>query len=157
VFDAVAALLGLGSYNHFDAQLPMALESVAEPKCQDSYEFDLQGADDEPLQVDLGRTLRRIVDDIECDTPVGIVAARFHNTLAEALLGMAQAARERARLDIVALSGGVFCNRYLTDRLSQRLKEEGFTVLLNRDVPANDGGLALGQAAIAAEMMSRVE
>ena len=152
VFDAVAALLGLGSYNHFDAQLPMALEAVAEADCEDSYELDLHAAGEEPLQLDLGRTLRQIVDDIKRDSPVGIVAARFHNTLAEALLRMAQVARERTRLDVVALSGGVFCNRYLTDRLGRRLKEEGFTVLLNRNVPANDGGLALGQAAIAAEM-----
>ncbi len=67
---------------------------------------------------------------------------------------MAQAARQSTRLEVVALSGGVFCNRFLTDRLIRRLKQEGFTVLWNRDVPSNDGGIALGQAAIAAQILN---
>jgi hydrogenase maturation protein HypF len=66
---------------------------------------------------------------------------------------MAQAARQSTRLETVALSGGVFCNRFLTDRLIRRLKQAGFTVLWNRDVPSNDGGIALGQAAIAANII----
>jgi hydrogenase maturation protein HypF len=56
-------------------------------------------------------------------------------------------------LEVVALSGGVFCNRFLMDRLIRRLKQEGFTVLWNRSVPSNDGGIALGQAAIAAGIL----
>ena len=155
VFDAVAALLGLGSYNHFDAQLPMALESLAEPGIDDCYEFDLPHGV-EPLQLDLGRTLQGMVEDLKRETPVAVISTKFHNTLAEALLAMAKAARESTRLEVAALSGGVFCNRFLTDWLVLRLKQEGFTVLLNRDVPANDGGIALGQAAIAADVMNRV-
>jgi len=153
VFDAVAACLGLGSYNHFDAQLPMALESVADADCTDSYEFDLREAGDKPLQLDLRRMLRGIVADVKRDVPPAIVSARFHNTLAEALLALAQKARKKTRLDVVALSGGVFCNRCLLNRLVKRLEEESFTVLLNRAVPSNDGGIALGQAAIAASLI----
>ncbi len=156
VFDAVAACLGLGSYNHFDAQLPMALESVADADCADAYEFDLQEAGDRPLQLDLRRMLRGIVADVKRDISPGMVSARFHNTLAEALLALTQKARERTRLEVVALSGGVFCNRYLLNRLVERLQEERFTVLLNRAVPANDGGIALGQAAIAARLIESV-
>ena len=63
--------------------------------------------------------------------------------------------REITKLNIVALSGGVFCNRYLTNRLIDLLKREDFPVLFNREVPANDGGLSLGQAAIAAYIVSR--
>jgi len=155
VFDAVAACLGLGSYNHFDAQLPMAIESVADADCTDGYQFDLHDGGDEPLQLDLRRTLREIVADVKSSIPPGIVSAKFHNTLAEALLALARTARERTRLDVVALSGGVFCNRYLLNRLVERLEEESFTVLLNRAVPSNDGGIALGQAAIAASAISR--
>ena len=151
VFDAVAALLGLGNYNHFDAQLPMALESLAEPGIDDCYEFDLrQGV--EPLQLDLRRTLKGMVEDLRSEESAAIISAKFHNTLAEALVAMAKAARQSTRLEIVALSGGVFCNRFLTDRLIRRLKQEGFTVLWNRSVPSNDGGIALGQAAIAAQL-----
>jgi hydrogenase maturation protein HypF len=149
VFDAVAAMLGLGHYNHFDAQLPMALESLAEPGIDDRYDFGVQ-QDVEPLELDLRRTLRGVVEDLRRGRRPAIISAKFHNTLAEALLAMAKAARENTRLQVAALSGGVFCNRYLTDRLATRLKQEGFVVLLNRDVPSNDGGIALGQAAIAA-------
>ncbi len=152
VFDAVAALVGVGNYNHFDAQLPMALESIAAPDVGDSYEFDLLESV-EPLQLDLRRTLKGVVEDLRSGKTVAVVSAKFHNTLAEALLAMAQAARESTRLETVALSGGVFCNRLLTDRLIRRLKQEGFTVLWNRDVPSNDGGIALGQAAIAAQIL----
>jgi hydrogenase maturation protein HypF len=155
VFDAVAALLGLGHYNHFDAQLPMALESLAEPGIDDRYEFDLRHGL-EPRQLDLGKMFRGIVEDLRGGTPAAVISAKFHNTLAEALLAMAKAARERARLEVAALSGGVFCNRFLTDRLIMRLRQEGFTVLWNHDVPSNDGGIALGQAAIAVNVMNRV-
>jgi hydrogenase maturation protein HypF len=67
---------------------------------------------------------------------------------------MAKEARESKRLNTVALSGGVFCNRYLTNRLVRLLKENDFRVLFNRDVPSNDGGISVGQAAIAANLVN---
>jgi hydrogenase maturation protein HypF len=152
VFDAVAALLGLGARNHFDAQLPMALESAAQPAIDDCYEYDLPlGV--EPLQLDLRRTLKGVVEDLRSEKTAAVISAKFHNTLAEALLALAKAARENTRLDVAALSGGVFCNRFLMERLVKRLKQEGFAVLWNRSVPSNDGGIALGQAAIAAALL----
>jgi hydrogenase maturation protein HypF len=155
VFDAVAALLGLGRYNHFDAQLPMALESIVDESVDEHYPFDLVKRGDEPARINLRRTLRRLVSETREAVAAPVLSARFHNTLAEALAEMAGAAREKTKLDTVALSGGVFCNRYLANRLVKRLKQEGFTVLWNRDVPANDGGIALGQAAIAAAILER--
>ena len=61
---------------------------------------------------------------------------------------------ESSKLNTVALSGGVFCNRYLTNRLVKLLKENSFSVLFNRDVPSNDGGISIGQAAIAANLVN---
>jgi hydrogenase maturation protein HypF len=81
------------------------------------------------------------------------VCARFHNTVAGALLQMAEHARRQTGIRKVALAGGVFCNRFLTNRLIEALKQNDFAVLWMRKVPANDGGLALGQAAIAAARM----
>ncbi|OHB65200.1 MAG: hypothetical protein A2Y77_08310 [Planctomycetes bacterium RBG_13_62_9] len=153
VFDAVAAMAGLGAYNHFDAQLPMALESVATPDCEDRYEYDVYISGGEPAQLSLRKILIGLVGDLKCAEAPALVSAKFHNTLAEALLAMAKLARESTRLETVALSGGVFCNRYLLNRVLMRLKWEGFEVLWNRDVPSNDGGIALGQAAIAAEIL----
>ncbi len=153
VFDAVAAMLGLGGYNHFDAQLPMALESLTEPGIDDYYEFDLRRDRGEPVQLDLRKAVMGVVGDVKSGRAPAVISAKFHNTLAEALLATAKAARESTRLEVAALSGGVFCNRVLTERLIVRLKQAGFEVLWNRDVPANDGGLALGQAAIAAQAL----
>ncbi|MBN1508940.1 MAG: carbamoyltransferase HypF [Sedimentisphaerales bacterium] len=156
VFDAVAAMLGLGAYNHFDAQLPMVLESIAQPGVDDRYEYDLHRSAGEPAQLSLRKLMRGLTDDVKRAEAPALISAKFHNILAEALLALAKAARESTRLETVALSGGVFCNRYLTNRLAMRLKQEGFAVLLNRDVPSNDGGIALGQAAIAANLVSHM-
>jgi hydrogenase maturation protein HypF len=150
VFDAVAAMLGLGSYNHFDAQLPMALEAIIADGVQEHYEFDLTRTAGRPLQLDLGKMIRQIADDLQNGPPVAAISAKFHNTIAAALMEMAKAARESTKLDTVALSGGVFCNRYLANRLIKQLKETGFSVLLHQNVPSNDGGTSLGQVAIAA-------
>ena len=156
VFDAVAAVAGLGGYNHFDAQLPMALESIVDPHVDAGYPFDLIEREDEPVRIDLRTTIRQIAEETRRGSDAGRVSAKFHNTVAEALLAVAQAARRRTSSNIVAFSGGVFCNRYLANRLIARFKEAGFAVLCNRDVPANDGGIALGQAAIAASVIGSV-
>ena len=156
VFDAVAAMLSLGGYNHFDAQLPMALEAIIESGIEDHYDFELIRSAKKPVELDLGETLKQLIADVKKDLPAPVISAKFHNTLSIALLAMAKQARESAKLNIVALSGGVFCNRYLTDRLVMLLRQNNFRVLFNREVPANDGGLSLGQAAIAAYIAFRL-
>jgi hydrogenase maturation protein HypF len=154
-FDAVAAMVGLGSYNHFDAQLPMALEAIIEGGLEESYGFELLSSGDEPVQLDLRKMIEQLIEDIRAKTDRRVISAKFHNCIADALLAMAHKAREKACLDTVALSGGVFCNRYLANRLVRLLKESDFHVLFNREVPSNDGGIALGQAAIAAALLRR--
>ncbi|MCK4292175.1 MAG: carbamoyltransferase HypF [Planctomycetes bacterium] len=152
VFDAVAAMLGLGGYNHFDAQLPMALEAIIEAGIEEHYDFELINTTGEPLKLDLGRMIRGLVGDVRDGVAGGVSSAKFHNCLAAALLEMAKAARESSKLSTVALSGGVFCNRYLINRLVKLLKKDDFDVLFNRIVPSNDGGISLGQTAIAAKL-----
>jgi hydrogenase maturation protein HypF len=153
VFDAVAAMVGLGSYNHFEAQLPMALEAIVEEGIEDYYDFELICEASKPLQLNLRKTIKGIITDIQEELPARVISAKFHNCLAAALLEMAKVARKKTKLDTVAISGGVFCNRYLTNRLVALLKKNDFHVLFNRDVPANDGGISLGQAAIAAYLV----
>jgi len=153
VFDAVAAMLGLGSYNYFEAQLPMALEAAIENEIEEHYDFDLINEAGKPLKLDLGKMVKQLIADIREEKTVSVISAKFHNCLAAGLLEMAKAARESTKLNTVALSGGVFCNRYLTIRCIKLLKKTGFSVLFNRDVPSNDGGISLGQAAIAAKQV----
>ncbi len=153
VFDAVAAMAGLGSYNNFEAQLPMALEASIKTGIEEHYEFSFNEIAGEPLELDLRKMFEQIIDDIQRRVDCGVIAARFHNCIAEALLETAQKAKEKSGLSTVALSGGVFCNRYLANRLIKLLKENHFRVLFNRRVPSNDGGISLGQAEIAAKLM----
>lgn len=154
VFDAVAAMLGLGNYNHFDAQLPMALEAIIENGVEENYDFEFIKKIEKLIQLDLRDMTKQLIADIQKGITSDVISAKFHNTLAIALLSMAKQARESTRLNTVALSGGVFCNRYLTNRLIKFLKEGDFNVLFNREVPSNDGGIALGQAVIAAWLVN---
>jgi hydrogenase maturation protein HypF len=155
VFDAVACMLGLGSYNHFEAQLPMALEAIAASDVDDRYELEAYSLPGKPHQFGLGAIVRQLVGDIQNGIDGGIISAKFHNTISEILLGFAVICRSQTRLNMVALSGGVFCNRYLANRLIELLEKNDFHVLFNHDVPANDGGISLGQAAIAACLVNR--
>ncbi len=153
LFDAVAALIGLGAKNRFEAELPMALEAMITDGVEDSYPIKLtegSGVVLESAPIVLG-----VLEDVRRGVSKGIVAARFHNRICEGLLELAKSARQRTELTTAALSGGVFCNRYLANRVIGRLQEEGFRVLWKKSVPVNDGGIALGQAAITAAMIEK--
>ncbi|MBW8034823.1 MAG: carbamoyltransferase HypF [Planctomycetes bacterium] len=155
LFDAVAAMAGLGKHNHFEAQLPIALEAIVKSGLEKSYNVQINSASDGTFKVDFRTMVKQIADDIESGVSKGVVSTKFHNCLAGSLLALAQKARDNYGLKTVALSGGVFCNRYLSNRLIRLLKNEGFFVLFKRRVPANDGGISLGQAAIAAEKFQK--
>ena len=154
VFDAVAAMLGLGSYNHFEAQLPMALEAIVTAGIEDRYDFELFVPPDEPCRLGLRDTMIQLISDVRNETDPGVISAKFHNTVCEMLLAFPLTARSERNLNTVALSGGVFCNRYLTNRLIKLLKDNNFNVLFNQEVPSNDGGISVGQAAIAAKLVN---
>jgi hydrogenase maturation protein HypF len=151
IFDAVAAITGLGNYNHYEAQLPMMLESAIQHRCDDAYSCQIQTPQAKPVQLNLDNMFHELIEDVRADTPTPIMAAKFHNCIARGLQIMARAAREKSDLSVAALSGGVFCNRYLLNRLKNLLKQDGFEVVYNVQVPSNDGGISLGQAAIAAK------
>ena len=91
-----------------------------------------------------------VVDDLLAGTDPAVVAARFHNGVAMAVVEACTALRERTRLATVALSGGVFQNLLLLGRVVAWLEERGFRVLTHSRVPPNDAGISLGQAAVAA-------
>lgn len=141
-FDAVAALCGLRETITFEGQAAMELEAIAGPD-SDPYPFEI-GDDGE---IDLRPMIRAIAAGHEL---ASMVASRFHETLAQAVAAMSAGLRSAGNIDTVALSGGCFQNRRLTERVKELLEKRGFDVLLHRRVPPNDGGIALGQAAVAA-------
>lgn len=155
VFDAVAAMLELGVVNRFEAQLPMALEAAADFTCRNEYPFELIEDPEQGWLIDLRPMLVSIAADIRKSKDPSRVAAGFHNTLAHAFFELARQAQQQTQLDTIALSGGVFCNRFLAERLIGLLKAGNFRVLWNERVPVNDGGIAMGQAAIAAAAVRR--
>ena len=160
LFDAVAAILGLASEVTFEGQAAIALETAAvRAKAgrgtidAERYHFDVQAA--EPMELDLRATIIGIAKDVAQRRPVDQIAAKFHNTLSVAIVEVCVRIRECDGLTRVCLSGGTFQNLYLLERTIVELRRRGFDVFLHALVPANDGGIALGQAIIANELLRR--
>ncbi len=147
-FDAVAWLCDLAERNRFEGEAPMMLEAAIQSGVDQAYDFHLVA--EGPFTIDLRPAVEQIVGDLRNGQGAGMVAAKFHNTVVSFLVASALRAREETQLDVVALSGGCFANRYLTARLVEALEAEGLRVLRHRMIPCNDGGIALGQAVVAA-------
>lgn len=146
LFDAVAAILGLRERAAFEGQAAMELEFLAEENEAGAYEIKLNEIPGGPAVLDWEPMLRDIVHEIDTGVGPATVAARFHNTLVEMIVEVAN----RARLENVVLSGGCFQNRYLLEHAIKRLKKDDFCVYWHRRIPTNDGGIALGQVAAVA-------
>ena len=147
-FDAAAALAGLAAANRYEGEAPMHLEAAITAGVDEAYPFTIKSG--EPFEIDLRRTVKALVSDVVGGVGVGVVAAKFHNTVSEFLLKAARRVKRATKISTVALSGGCFANRYLTARLSAALEADGFEVLRQEQFPCNDGGVALGQAVVAA-------
>ena len=90
-----------------------------------------------------------LLDDLAADVPVGIIARRFHDAFVQAIVTAAELVRSLYGITTLALSGGVFMNRYLLEHALAALEQAGFTVAVNRDLPPNDGCISFGQAVVA--------
>jgi hydrogenase maturation protein HypF len=149
LFDAAAAALGIcRDRQAYEGEAAMRLEAVVDRDALhggSGYPFALTGAAIDPLPM-----WERLLSDIADGTAAGIIAARFHKGLAAAAAALAGRLAGPCGIDTVALSGGCFQNGVLFSETVARLEEQGLTVLSHAAVPANDGGLALGQAAVAA-------
>ena len=145
LFDAVAAMAIGATASSFEGQAAMALEHVADRSASDPYPIDVDGT--APIRVvDWRPTIAAILTDIASGTDASHVSGRFHATMTDAIVAVAVSVGHGT----VALSGGCFQNRLLTETTARRLRDEGFKVLLHRRVPPNDGGISLGQTVVAA-------
>jgi hydrogenase maturation protein HypF len=152
LFDVVAALLGVADEATYEGQAAMQLEALARSGASPAWDAQIEGY---PFDVVAGVVgLRSLLAAIlrDCDRGVAgaVVARRFHRTMAAIVRALARHARALSGLGIVALSGGCFQNQLLLDDSLALLAADGFDVLVHAQVPANDGGLALGQAVVAA-------
>lgn len=147
LFDAVAALAGVRSKITYEGQAAIELEALAARWSGPlpTYPIDVAEGVLDPRPLVLA-----IVEDLARGAPPAAVAAGFHQALGRATASLASKLAGARALDTVALSGGVFQNVLLTEAVERPLREAGLTVLVHEQVPPNDGGISIGQAAIAA-------
>jgi hydrogenase maturation protein HypF len=144
IFDAVSAILGLCKYATFSSEAPMRLEAVIDSDTYDSYPFTIDKT------IIFSDTLKAILKDIPHKN-AGVISAKFHNTIAKVILEVSRKIRNETSLSRVILSGGVFQNKYLTEKSADLLRRNRFKVFTNHLVPVNDGGISLGQLIIASK------
>jgi hydrogenase maturation protein HypF len=144
LFDAVAAICGIRARVNYEGQAAIELEAAADPEERGAY--PLPGEE----QLDARETIRAVLADLGAGVSVPVVAARFHNTVASAAAAACARIAAGHGTELSVLSGGVFQNRLLLERTTAGLREGGMEVLTPAALPPNDGGVAYGQAAVAA-------
>ncbi|MBN1142442.1 MAG: carbamoyltransferase HypF [Deltaproteobacteria bacterium] len=149
LFDGVAALTGVRHQVSYEGQAALELEmAIADEDEDGSYPYAVL-EEDGMMIFEPAPLIRAVTAEVLAGETVSRISARFHNTLAAMAGRVCEELRRRSGLDLAVLSGGVFQNRYLTEKAVAVLREAGFRVLTHSLVPPNDGGLALGQAYIA--------
>jgi len=144
LFDGVAALIGLHQQISYEAQNAIALETIADPNEQSSYDLPIEDG-----QILVSPVICAIVHDLKHSVSPAVISARFHNGLSACAVRVSEWLRSQTGLRQVALSGGVWQNKTLISRTITALKASGFEVFWPRKLPTNDGGVSLGQALVA--------
>jgi hydrogenase maturation protein HypF len=147
LFDAIAALIGVRQTITYEAQAAIELEAMADVESRESYDFALIPG--EPIRLDPRPMIRQVVRDLTGGIPPSQIAGRFHRGVAEIIARVCRTIRDRTGLTTVGLTGGVFQNVLLLQLAGDALQRDGFEILIHHRIPPNDGGLSLGQAAIA--------
>lgn len=150
LFDAVAALINIGRTVRYEGEAATRLEDIIDKTITDSYDFLLQD-----YMLDPAPLLKSVYDDKVNGVAASIIAAKFHNTLIKALAAVCQEISAHTEIKKVVLSGGVFQNVYLLEGLLKKLSSAGLEAYWPQKVPANDGGISLGQVMVAHYNVSR--
>lgn len=148
LFDGVAAMVGLRREVAFEGQAAMELEMIADGREQGGY--PLAWSQEAVMQIALAPLITALVDDVLAGVPAFIISRRFHDTIIALGAQMCAAIGSQTHLDRVVLSGGCFQNGLLLEGLLHTLEKHGLTAFAHRLAPTNDGGIALGQAVVAA-------
>jgi hydrogenase maturation protein HypF len=144
LFDAAAALAGVRQKVNYEAQAAIEFEALADPLEEGEYPFAVNRPEVQPRPA-----FEALRADVLAGVPLPVISARFHNGLAEMVREVCCRIRSESKLNAVVLSGGVWQNQLLLARTLAHLHREGLQVYIHRWAPTNDGGLALGQAAVA--------
>lgn len=153
LFDSIASLVGASDRSAFEGQGAMRLEALATGMAPDNrYEFHLGPSGEE---IDAAPVIRAVVEDMRSGASAAKVSRSFHSALARIVARTCGSIRDRFGVNVVVMSGGVFSNAILTSEVVERLNADGFLAHRHRTVPPNDGGISLGQVAIAAATATR--
>lgn len=166
IFDAASALLGVCLHPRYEGEAAILLEAAAHKAEAESNGAALEderyrvefikntatenstAADTSVLLMDIAPVFAAMLDDMQEEVPVSVIAARFHGAFVRAVVDVAELVRATYGIEVMALAGGVFMNRYLLERVLARLQDRGFTVALNKELPPNDASISYGQAVL---------
>ena len=145
LFDAVSALLSACKNATYQAEAPMRLEAMAKTGVDNFYGYEIKDV------ISFKKTFEDMISDMRQGIERSIISSKFHNTIVELIVEMAIKVKEEKGINKVALSGGTFQNRLILEKAENKLINNGFEVFTQSEIPSNDGGIALGQLAIAAK------
>jgi hydrogenase maturation protein HypF len=157
LFDAISALLDICSSVNYEGQaaieLEMAIKSVQAVKSEEeSYDYEIEKRGQiyiiDPIPI-----IKGVLKDLQREIPISVISEKFHNTIAGIIVEMCRRISQETNRKRVVLSGGVFQNMFLLRKTVTELHSEDFKVYTHHRVPTNDGGISLGQAAIAMEKL----
>jgi hydrogenase maturation protein HypF len=153
LFDAVSSLIGVRDQITYLGQAAIELEMIMEKDENDFYNFDIKKENGVYI-IDPSRVIHLITMDIINSVSTSTISGKFHKGIVEMIVEVSRLLREETDIFEVAISGGVMQNLYLRNNATKRLTEEGFIVYNHRKIPPNDGGISVGQVAIAAKRVS---
>lgn len=152
LFDGISCILGLGGYSYYEASAAIRLENIADIANEEKYPVVLKEKDGVYLWFweDL---IAGLLKDLDEKTSITTISSKFHNSVVDYIIKMAEILRKETGLNKVALSGGVFNNSIISSKAENYLRNKGFDVFLQRIFPAGDGGICIGQMIIASEVI----
>jgi len=142
-------LIGACDKNTFEGEAAIALEALVLDDLDADYPVNIRFKD--PLEIDFSLAILSILKDVEKKEDKRVISSKFHNTVAHSIIAVVSKLFSVTNISKVVLSGGVFQNRYLINRVVNGLRSAGLEAFLNECVPCNDAGISLGQAYIIRE------
>lgn len=155
LFDCAASIIGIRQSITYDAQAAIELENIIDASIDDQHYSYSINENNDMLEIDYSAIISDLLIDRKCRVSASVMSAKFHNTISKAAVDMLIKLRERHQINQTVLSGGVFENMYLLESVYKKLRDEGFIVYFNQQVPINDSGISVGQLAVAAEALGR--
>ncbi len=140
LFEAVGSLVLGERSNNYEGELAINLENIADKNITSSYEFTYDNG-----EIDFREVIKSILIDIKQGEAIGAISAKFHNGMVNIIVHVCEQLRREHGISTVALSGGVFQNIMLLNGVTEKLEQQGFTVLVHKNIPSNDACIALGQ------------